>query len=72
MCIEHLRVSYNDILMMPTGERRFYLGKLLEKRQKAQSINDNKKRNSGRGKRTTTIGGDALKNGLKSGEIPLT
>jgi hypothetical protein len=58
--------------MMPTGERRFYLGKLLEKRQKSQSINDNKKRQSGKGKRTSTIGGDALKSGLKSGTIPLT
>ena len=57
---------------MPTGERRFYLGKLLEKRQRAQSINDNKVKQSGKGKRTSSISGNALKSGLKSGQIPLT
>ena len=60
-----------DILNMPTNERRFYLGMLVknktEEREHAEQI---RKNSSSKGKRTTTISGEALKNRFKSGEIP--
>ena len=58
---------------MPTSERRFYLGLLVQQKQKEQEHYDNaKKQNSGsKGSRNSTISGDALKNKIKSGEIPV-
>lgn len=55
--------------MMPTLERRFYLGMLLESKQKESESYEQAKKNSGKGGRTKTISGDALKTGLQTGEI---
>jgi len=55
--------------MMPTSERRFYLGMLLESKQKENESYEQAKKNSGKGGRTKTISGDALKTGLQTGEI---
>jgi pyruvate dehydrogenase E1 component alpha subunit len=34
VCTQHLNVTYSDVLMMPTAERRFYLGLLVKKNHK--------------------------------------
>lgn len=58
---------------MPTSERRFYLGLLIQEKQKQKEHYENsKKQSSGsKGNRKSTISGDVLKNKIKSGEIPL-
>lgn len=58
--------------MMPTYERRFFLGLLTkdikEREEKIEELkNSNKNSKSGK---QTRITGDALKNRLKSGQMP--
>jgi hypothetical protein len=58
---------------MPTSERRFYLGLLVQQKQKEQEQYENSKKQSSNSKGTkkTNISGDVLKNKIKSGEIPM-
>ena len=71
-------MSYNDILSMPTYERRYFLGMLTkeasEKQEELEKIREegkNKPKGS-KGNRTTNISGETLKNRIKNGEIPTT
>ena len=58
---------------MPTYERRFYLTTLMEenikKQEQAEEAQSNAK-NGGKGTRTSTVSGEALKNQIKSGQLP--
>lgn len=58
---------------MPTAERRYYLGLLVQSKQKEQEAYENaqSKSSNAKGARQTKISGDALKNKIKSGEVPL-
>ena len=68
LCTQHLQgFTYSDVLAMPTGERRYYLGLLIHKKQKEETEVTNLK--NGKGEKTTRISGEALKSKLKSGEI---
>lgn len=68
--MQHLKIGYNDILSMPTSERRYYLGMLVRtKEQEMKMAEEQKRTSSSKGTRKTTIGGEALKNKMKSGEI---
>jgi len=66
--MQHMNIGYNDILSMPTGERRFYLGLLVRKNHREQEIIENKKANQ-KGKKT--VSGETLKAQIKSGQVPL-
>jgi hypothetical protein len=69
--MDHYNNGYTDILSMSTAERRFFLGLLIRRKSEEQEMMENvKKTKQGKGTKTTTIGGEALKNKLKSGEIP--
>lgn len=59
--------------MMPTAERRFHLGLLLKKRHEDIEKQEEGKGSvsTSKGQRKTKIGGNALKNKIKSGGIPL-
>lgn len=73
--MQHLKIGYSDILNMPTSERRFHLGMLVKTRKEEQERMEemkNKTSSGGKGNRTTKISGEALKNKMKSGEVPLT
>ena len=66
-------VNYSDVLEMPTYERRYFLGLLTKQaREREEEYEDrkNKTNSSSKGKRTTTVSGDALKSRIKSGDIP--
>lgn len=69
-------MSYNDVLSMPTYERRFFLGLLnKENREKEQQIEEMKEKSQTKGtkgNRTTKVSGEGLKNRMKNGDIPLT
>jgi len=69
-----MHITYSDVLIMPTAERRYYLGLLIQSKQKEQEAMDNQtaKSSTSKGTRQSKVSGDALKSKLKSGEIPLT
>lgn len=56
---------------MPTGERRYYLGRLIKDKQEEQEKMEEMKNKTkgGKGTRKTTVSGEALKHKIKSGEI---
>ncbi len=60
--------------MMPTYERRFFLGMLTKERREREEhmekMKEQTQSSGGKGKRITRVSGDALKSKLKSGEIP--
>lgn len=67
-------MSRQDVLAMPTYERRFYLTTLINENTKKNEMMEEKlqeSKNSGaRGSRTTTVSGEQLKSKLKTGQIP--
>ena len=71
--MQHLKIGYNDILIMPTSERRYYLGLLVQSKQKEQEQYENAQtpKSNSKGSRQTKISGDALKNRIKTGQVPL-
>jgi len=79
LCTQYLKgMTYNDVLSMPTYERRFFLGMLTkearEKEEEAEKFREeaqNRAKGS-KGQRSTRITGESLKNKMKSGEIPTT
>ena len=69
--MQHLELGYNDVMSMPTAERRFHLGKLLKAYHKQQDQQKQTENTSSNGKsRTTKISGEQLKAKLKTGQIP--
>ena len=74
--MKHLEISYGDVLMMPTCERRFFLGlatkTAIEREEQLEEMKKNTQNRNSKGGRTTTVSGAALKSKMKSGEIPLT
>ena len=76
ICTQHMKnISYSDVLAMPTYERRYFLGLLTKDyKQKEEQLEEMKAKqttSNSKGKRTTSVSGDQLKNKMKSGEIPL-
>jgi len=74
VCIKHLGISYQDVLVLPTYERRFFLHSLINENKKKsemmeEQIEESKNKNA-RGTRSSRIGGEQLKSKLKSGQIP--
>ena len=71
--MQHLKMSYSDVLCMPTYERRFFLSLLMKQNVERQEEVDNmqKTQTNSKGSRKTSISGDALKSRMKSGDIPL-
>lgn len=67
-------VTYSDVMLMPTYERRFFLGLLTkdvtEREEKMEELRKGYQKNS-KGNRKTTISGNQLKTKFNSGEIPL-
>jgi hypothetical protein len=66
-------MTYSDVLEMPTYERRYFLGLLTKQAREREEQYEERKNNtksSSKGKRTSTVSGDALKSRIKSGDIP--
>ena len=78
VCTQYLKgVTYSDVLAMPVYERRFFLGLLTkdarEREERAEEMKNNASKTKGsKGTRSSSVSGNALKNRLKSGDIPLT
>lgn len=66
-------MTYQDVLMTPTYERRFYLDLLINENKRRTEQMEEQRNNmlsSSKGVRNTKISGEQLKAKLKSGEIP--
>jgi hypothetical protein len=64
--------TYDSVMNMPTNERRFYLARHYKRMSEQQDNLQTKKHNGGKGKRSSSISGDALKTRMRNGDIPLT
>ncbi len=67
-------MGYNDVMMMPVYERRYFINLLVKQHQKRVEYmeeNETQKGSNAKGTRKTKVSGDALKNKMRSGEIPL-
>jgi len=64
-------MGYQDAMMMPVYERRFFIDLLIKQREKLTSEEGTMTQQTGKGSRTSKISGDALKTRLKNGDIPL-
>lgn len=60
---------------MPTYERRFFLGQktreITRHEEQMEKAREQQKSNNSKGSRTTKVSGEALKNKIKSGDLPL-
>ncbi len=77
ICTQYLKgFNYTDVLNMPIYERRFFLGLLTkettEKQAKIEEMKEQAKTNGSKGNRTTKVSGQALKNKIKGGDLPLS
>ena len=65
-------MGYNDVMMMPVYERRFFIDLLMKQREKSNEELNNKVSNkNAKGSRQSKISGDALKTKMQTGQIPL-
>jgi len=67
-------MSYNDVLSMPTYERRFFLSlktQEIEKKKEAYEEKESKSVSKSKGNKTTRVSGNALKSKIKNGDLPL-
>ncbi len=73
--MKHIPASYSDVMSMPTYERRFFIGQLVKQKVQQDEISEKQreasKTNTGKGTRNTRVSGQALKNRMNSGDIPL-
>lgn len=71
--MRHLKQPHETILKMPTFERRFYLLTLKNEIEETNDrIKDNggKTRSTGKGTRSSTLSGKALKSKINEGKVP--
>ena len=66
--------TYSDVLALPVYERRFFISlkaKDISKQKEHQEEQTKTLKSNSKGNRTSTVSGDALKNRMKNGDIPL-
>lgn len=67
-------MGYNDAMMMPTYERRYFINLMIKQNEKRIETIENQqvqKGSNSKGNRQSKISGDALKTKMMSGDIPL-
>jgi hypothetical protein len=64
--------NYDSVMNMPTNERRFYLARHHRRISEQEERTQTKKQSGGKGKRSSSISGDALKTKMRNGDIPLS
>jgi len=65
-------MGYDDAMMMPVYERRFFIDLLVKQREKTLEDTGNTTSNKhAKGSRQSKISGDALKTKMQTGQIPL-
>ncbi len=76
MFTQHIKgFSYNDVMQMPTHERRFFLGEKLKELGKQEEhiekMKEQTNASGGKGVRSKKVSGEALKTRIKNGDIPI-
>jgi len=75
ICTQHLNgFTYADVLALPVYERRYFLSlksKDVNKQKEYQEEQIKTTKSNSKGNRSSTVSGDALKNRMKNGDIPL-
>jgi hypothetical protein len=75
ICTQHLDgFTYADVLALPVYERRYFLSlksKDISKQKEHHEEQTQVAKSNSKGNRTSTVSGDALKNRMKNGDIPL-
>ena len=76
ICTQHLEgMSYSDVLMMPTYERRYFLSlytkQSIQREEKMEELRQKGQSSGGKGERKTKISGSQLKERFRSGDMPL-
>lgn len=56
--MEYLKISYTDLMRMPTYERRFFMTEYMNKKTKKESTETV---STGKGSRKTKVSGEAVK-----------
>ncbi len=74
---QHIKnFTYNDVMNMPTGYRRYFLSLKLRENSKQQELiekqREEQNNQSAKGTRSKKISGDTLKLRMESGDIPLS
>jgi len=72
ICRKHIGWSRQDLMDMSINSRRYQIHLLKTENRAREEHYENMRKeysNSGKGKRTRTIGGEELKNKLRNGEI---
>jgi hypothetical protein len=64
--------TYDSVMNMPTNERRFYLARHHRRMSEQEEKTKKNNQSGGKGKRSSSISGDALKTKMRNGDIPLT
>jgi hypothetical protein len=69
--VHHLGFTRKDVMEMPTRERRGHIFRLKNEVEKQKEMMEDAKATSqsGKGKNTKTVSGEALKTKMRNGEI---
>ena len=61
-CVEHINgVTYDNIMKMPTYERRFFINTIIERNNQKSEDNNNSVTSTGKGERVRKISGEGVK-----------
>lgn len=76
ICTQNLKgFTHADVLVLPTYERRFYLGLLTRdvrlREEKVEEMKEQTQTTGGKGNRKTRVSGEALKTRMKNGDVPM-
>ena len=68
-------MTYSDVMVMPTYERRYYLGMLTKdferREEQLEQQKEQQATSGGKGSRTSKISGQQLKTKINNGDVPL-
>lgn len=72
LCTQHIKgFNYSDVMSMPVYERRYYIGMKNQEYNKQVDRDTSSTTQNGKGNRQKKLSGEALKNRLNNGDIPL-
>jgi hypothetical protein len=71
--MKHLKIDYSDVMSMPVYERRFFIEMFKDEMEQQKERMDEAKKNrssGGKGTRSKTVSGEALKSQMRNKQIP--
>jgi len=71
--MKHLGFQYSEVMSMPVYERRFYIEMFKDEMEMQKERMDDARKNAtsgGKGTRSKTVSGEALKSQMRNNQIP--